>query len=408
MNYISSADIFRLVRDALSYINPAPMSHGSRVGYIMGRMLESQGRLEGFEIADMVMMTVFHDIGVYATDDINDRLRYEGRDFIPHSVYGYLFLRNYSPLGETAKPILYHHMDYDKLNAMHVPEMEIASMVNLAEKVDLYSTSLGDQFSLTMFNKMGGTHLSKQALDLMYQAANKYDLVSRIRSLEYKPELESILDYMLFTNADKKKFMEMLIYIIGLQDDLLMRRTMCCASVAMQMCDQLIVEDTLRDYVYYAALVHDIGLIGLPEDADDELYETHITLMNKICAGRLNQKIIDIAAAHHERLDGSGYPKHLKTYQIDQEQKILQIADRAAELMIQKDPAFEPDRVEVMAKILTEADLGKLDKPLVDVFNANYSEISALALKKVRDLTGTTKILNNQYLQLKEEYEKKE
>ncbi|MCR5031583.1 MAG: HD domain-containing protein [Lachnospiraceae bacterium] len=408
MNYISSADIFRLVRDALSFINPAPMSHGSRVGYIMSRMLESQGKLEGFEIADIVMMSVFHDVGVYATDDVNDRLRYEGRDYVPHSAYGYLFLRNYSPLGDAAKPVLFHHMDYEQLSAMRVPEMELASQLNLAEKVDLYSTSLGDQFDLTMFHKMGGKHLSLQALDLMYQSANKYDLVSKIRSSEYKPELETALDYMLFTNSDKKKFMEMLVYVIGLKDDLVMRRTICCMSVAMQMCDQLILEDTQRDHLYYAAIVHDIGMIGLPDQPDEELLQTHITLMNKICAGRLSQKIVDIAAAHHERMDGTGYPKQLKNYQIDQEQKILQLADRVSELLIQEDPAYNPDRVGVMAKILTEADLGKLDRPLAETFNANYTEITALALKKVRDMCGQNRILTNQYQQLKEQYERKE
>ncbi len=408
MNYISSSDIFRLIRDALSYIHPAPMNHGSRVGYIMSKMLETQGKLEGFEIADLVMMTVLHDIGVYATDDVNDRLRYEGRDYIPHSAYGYLFLRSYSPLGEQAKPVLYHHMDFDQLLAMNIPERELASELNLAEKVDLYSTSLGDQFDLTMFHKMAGKHLSGQALDLMYQAANKHDLVSKIRSSEYKPELETTLDYMLFTNAEKKRFMEMLIYIIGLYDDLLMRRTVCCCSIATQICDQLILEDTLRDYVYYAAIVHDIGMIGIPKDADEELYRTHITLMNKICAGRLNQKILDIACAHHERMDGSGFPKALKTYQIDQEQKILQLSDRLSELLVQEDPGFNPDRVDVVSKVLTEADLGKLDRSLVDLFNANYSEITALALKKVRDYSNTDRILNNQFVQLKEQYGKKE
>ncbi len=58
---------------------------------------------------------VLHDIGAYKTDDVRKQLTYEAKNPVPHSIYGYLFLKYLSPLEEQSKMILYHHVDTDKL-----------------------------------------------------------------------------------------------------------------------------------------------------------------------------------------------------------------------------------------------------------------------------------------------------
>lgn len=87
-----------------------------------------------------------------------------------------------------------------------------------------------------------------------------------------------------------------------------------------------------------AALLHDIGKIGVPDDilnkpgklTEDEYMkiQDHSTIGAKIL-GNVDslKKVSKIIVQHHERYDGSGYPNQLKGDQIAIEASILMISD---------------------------------------------------------------------------------
>ena len=93
MDFISSKNIFLLTRDTLKLIDKRLMKHGSRTGYIFYKMLQQRGGYEKFEMAELVMLATLHDIGAYKTDDISNIGYFEAKNFMPHSIYGYLFLK---------------------------------------------------------------------------------------------------------------------------------------------------------------------------------------------------------------------------------------------------------------------------------------------------------------------------
>jgi len=162
MEYIKSKDIFLLIRDIMKLIHPRLMEHGSRVAYMVYTMLREEGRYEEFELADIVMVTTLHDIGAYKTEAgrINDALRYETKESLAHSIYGYLFFKYLSPVPDLGKMIMYHHMDYEQLQKLDYPYKRVVSYLYIAEKMDLYFTSMGSQFDVHMFQKQAGTKFS--------------------------------------------------------------------------------------------------------------------------------------------------------------------------------------------------------------------------------------------------------
>jgi HD-GYP domain-containing protein (c-di-GMP phosphodiesterase class II) len=101
-----------LIYETIRLMNKTVAHHSARVSYIMGKMLETRGIYEKYEIADFATLALLHDIGAFKTDDVRKRLTYEAKNPVPHTIYGYLFLRYLSPLEEQAKMILYHHTDY--------------------------------------------------------------------------------------------------------------------------------------------------------------------------------------------------------------------------------------------------------------------------------------------------------
>ena len=90
--------------------------------------------------------------------------------------------------------------------------------------------------------------------------------------------------------------------------------------------------------VYYAALLHDVGKIGIPEGIinkkgrlTDEEFETikqHPVLGAMILENIKESPYLRIGARyHHERYDGKGYPDHLKGEEIPEIARIVSVAD---------------------------------------------------------------------------------
>ncbi|WP_427977977.1 HD-GYP domain-containing protein [Agarivorans sp.] len=88
-----------------------------------------------------------------------------------------------------------------------------------------------------------------------------------------------------------------------------------------------------------AAMIHDIGELKVPHQirrklqewtsAEQNFYQTHpkfsVDLIKK--AGSFPEEILPMVLNHHERLDGSGYPRGVKAKEIDKSTQLLAIVD---------------------------------------------------------------------------------
>ncbi|MFC0170507.1 two-component system response regulator [Pseudoduganella danionis] len=100
-------------------------------------------------------------------------------------------------------------------------------------------------------------------------------------------------------------------------------------------CDGVFVEQ-----LFEAAPMHDIGKIGIPDavllkpgklDADEwKIMQSHVDIGAEILGdddSSLLQMAASIARNHHEKWDGSGYPRGIRGEQIPLEARIVAIAD---------------------------------------------------------------------------------
>ncbi|MBR4573475.1 MAG: HD-GYP domain-containing protein [Lachnospiraceae bacterium] len=92
------------------------------------------------------------------------------------------------------------------------------------------------------------------------------------------------------------------------------------------------------DDIYYVALLHDVGKIGIPEkiinkegkltDEEYSVIKQHSALGAQILQGIREIPFISIGAHfHHERYDGRGYPDGLKGTDIPEYARIISVAD---------------------------------------------------------------------------------
>lgn len=409
MEYIRSRDIFVLMRNTLRLIHPRLMDHGSRVAYMVYKMLEGKSTYEEFELADIVMAATLHDIGAYKTEAgvLNDMLRYESRDSRAHTIYGYLFFKYLSPVEDLAKVIMYHHMDYEQLRKIDYEYKEVAAYINIAEKMDIYFSAMGSQFNMQMFHKQAGTKLSEEGLNRFYEAAKKYDIFTKLKTGEYKEELENIIDYMIFSNEGKKKFLEMLMYCTGFRSEQSVIDSITTIHICEKLAGRLMMTEDVKERLYYGALLHDIGMLVIPREIveaprklnSDEIKKVrlHVNAAEKVLGNMLRDDVLSIVLEHHERGDGSGYPRRLRAQQMGQEHKVLQVADVVTGMTNQR--AYrEPLPKEKVIEILNEeASAGRLDKMIVNTFIHYYDDIMQSVQTESAEVMKMYQMLNSQY-----------
>ncbi len=92
------------------------------------------------------------------------------------------------------------------------------------------------------------------------------------------------------------------------------------------------------DEIYYAALLHDVGKIGVPEEIitkegkltaeEFDLIKQHPVIGAQILKSITEYPYLSIGANfHHERYDGKGYPQKLKGTDIPEIARIISVAD---------------------------------------------------------------------------------
>jgi HD-GYP domain-containing protein (c-di-GMP phosphodiesterase class II) len=147
--------------------------------------------------------------------------------------------------------------------------------------------------------------------------------------------------------------------------------------------------DELRD-IRFGALLHDIGKLALPDailikpgkltEEETALMRTHPSI-----GYELLQRIDFLHAAsaipysHHERWDGTGYPRGLKGDDIPLSARIFSVVDVWDALSFSR--VYKPAWAEAdVLKYLQEVAGSQLDPKLVQLFLENYAALKTLAL----------------------------
>lgn len=142
-----------------------------------------------------------------------------------------------------------------------------------------------------------------------------------------------------------------------------------------------------QELILSAAPMHDVGKIGIPDSIllkpaklTNEEFETmknHSIIGFEILSVRDNTILKagrEIAISHHEKWDGSGYPKGLTGEQIPLFGRICAIAD-VFDALGTKRPYKEPFSDDECFRIIAEGRGTHFDPHIVDVFLAHKDEI---------------------------------
>jgi putative nucleotidyltransferase with HDIG domain len=165
---------------------------------------------------------------------------------------------------------------------------------------------------------------------------------------------------------------------LSMRDAMTARHSAAVARYAREVARALGMDEREQDLVHTAALLHDIGKFIFPDSilfADRKLTdeEWEIVKLHPEQGAKLVRRIegygpvADIIIAHHERMDGKGYPNGLAGEEIPLGSRIISVAD-TYDVMTSRDSYRRPVSSEAAIVELRRVAGSQLDPQVVEAF----------------------------------------
>jgi putative nucleotidyltransferase with HDIG domain len=206
---------------------------------------------------------------------------------------------------------------------------------------------------------------------LLFQVLTGELLLSQKRAEELEARTEQL-------GALQVGVLATLIQTLALRDKMTARHSAAVARYAKSIAQEMGLDEDEQDLAHTAGLLHDIGKFIFPDSilfADRRLTDEDWEIVKKHPAqgARLVRRVdgygpvADIILAHHERMDGTGYPNALPAEKIPLISRMISVAD-TFDVMTARDSYRKPvPRADAIAE-LRRVSGTQLDGDVVEAF----------------------------------------
>lgn len=407
MGVVSGRHVITMVQNALNMVDGRLVDHGMRVAAVMKDMLEIAGIQKEELKEELCIIAMLHDVGAYQTEEIDRLVQFETKSIWEHSINGYLFLKEFTNLGELAKVVLYHHADADLEVEESEEIMRYAQILHVADRVDVwnYGSRKKDAKELkNYFRKKRGTIFSDEAVGYFLEADEKLHTIEKLQS---PTKFDEIIESSVLNEETIKTYLWVLVHAIDFRSHVTVSHTVSVIDIACQIAQRMGMSGQEQEQVYYGAMLHDIGKIGTPVSilekpgkltADEmDIMREHVELGRQIIEGCVDETVVKIALRHHEKLDGSGYPGKIPGREISTAERILAVADMASALCMRRSYKEPFPKERVFSILNGMRDKGQIDADVVATLEEGYDDI-------IKHAEDTSLPVERVYEQMNEEY----
>lgn len=222
--------------------------------------------------------------------------------------------------------------------------------------------------------------MKKLDIQAYFEKSSRFDeLIMLVQGgIKYIEQLNRIKEMNMQLDKNLIEFAKILLNTISAKDNYTKDHSQNVSKLCVMFANYLNLSEDDVENLRIAALFHDIGKIGIPDnilqkegkltDTEYETIKLHPVIgANIFSSTDIFKHIAPIIVAHHERVDGTGYPNNLKGNEIPYLAKILTICD-CFDAMVSKRSYKEKMTIEYAIEQLNKGAGTQFDKELVDSF----------------------------------------
>jgi len=289
-----------------------------------------------------------------------------------------------------------HHLDElwngcGHPNGLRGREIPLLSRImSLAQTLDVFYTTYGAAAAVKMARKRGGRWFDPELVRAFCSLAKRETLwtdidgaAAKVLELEPRQDVlaadESTIDNICLAFAD----------VIDAKSPFTYRHSTGVAGAAVAIAKTLAMSEPDITLIRRAALLHDIGKLSVSNtilDKPDKLTSSEWEvvrehprysweILNRIPSFR---KLSEIAASHHEKLDGSGYFRGMAAEQLSLPARILVVAD-IFDALSAKRPYRDALPMETVLRIMQADAPRALDANCLEALKCSLSSANSVA-----------------------------
>lgn len=383
--------------EAIDLISPLVSNHHFKVAYI-AYMIGSELRLFPETLNELVLAGALHDIGAISLKERLDALQFEVENPYHHAEMSYLLLRSYGPFAQIATMVRFHHVPWNGGKGLEFNGNEVplgSHILHLADRVAVLTGNnqqevLGkSKYIIKQIQDESGKLFMPELVEAFKELASKESFWLEAAS----PSIRSILrDKVMLPVVEVAmegltEIAKLFSHIIDFRNRFTATHSSGVAASAEYLARLCGFSGRECQMMRVAGYLHDLGKLAVPVEIlekngqlsreEFEIIKSHPYFTYRILESFKNLEEIAIwASFHHEKLDGSGYPFHLKAYDLPLGSRIMSVADVFCAITEDR-PYRKGMPKEQVVKVLDDMVKNlSLDPYIVEILKSNFDEVN--------------------------------
>lgn len=402
---INLYDLLLCLSNAQDLISPALSNHHQQVAYLSFRLAE-QMNLSVEQKKDVFLAALVHDIGALSIDERLDIIEKEPLSINNHAFKGAKLLKEFKSLQIVTDIIKFHHIPWnDGKGLVHRGE-DVPFASHIIHLADRTCTKLQSSRSvltqvpgiLSTLNEEKNRMFEPSLLDALCELSkNEYiwlDLIAQ-SPITRIPD-SGLFDVLVLEMDDMIELALMFSQIIDFRSRFTSRHSAGVAKTAEKLAELIGFSPKECKMMLIAGYLHDLGKLAVSnavlEKQDklnvDEFNEirTHTYYTYYLLDAIPSFKTINTwASYHHEKLNGKGYPFHIKGDDLSIGSRIMAVADVFTAITENRPYRKGMENDPTMKVLNNMVATGSIDKKVVELLIDNFQAINDLRVQAQQD-----------------------
>jgi putative nucleotidyltransferase with HDIG domain len=401
---ISLYALLNSISNAQDLVSPNLSNHHQQVAYL-SYILARELKLSIEEQRDIFLAGLVHDIGALSKNERLEIIEKEPIYINNHAFIGAKLLEEFKPMQNPAKMIKFHHLSWDNGKGSIYKEEMVpfgSHIIHLADRVctmikkDHNILSQIPQIINQINEKSDAVFEPKTTKTLTELGEIEYvwlDLISNFPANKVNSKLFNIVELDI---NDITELVLIFSHIIDFRSSFTARHSAGVAKIAEQLAKLEGFSPFDSHMMLIAGYLHDIGKLAIDNEVLEKPSKLNEDEFNQIRSHTyFTYQILDSipqfqlikewASYHHERIDGKGYPFHIKGNDLSIGARIMAVAD-VFTAITEKRPYRDGMNDRQTVKILYDmVGSGALDEKVVNILINNFQMIKELREKSQHD-----------------------
>jgi len=390
---LAPGDIAHIALQMLGCINKEITNHTLRSAYITLSIAQAYPFAEGGNVQNLVVLSLLHTIGFFREEpffnynphDSNIDYFSDTKEVFSKYVFSSFYLEYMTPIGKDARALKDFTKPYNPDSDKNDYLNDYKSIMHFADRVNDYITKHPDELLPEDLNELAPGFFNPQVVEVFNEINNGNIIIEQITLGTYKAYLSQFMFHLKFTEEETRQLEKLLIYFLDFKSTQTMRHAVNTSCYALSLGHRFNLSIDELSELYTSAALHDIGKIATPQrilefpgrlsPEDMGIMKHHVNHSRRILAGFVPYNILENVYRHHEKLNGEGYPKHVKGDEITTLQRILTVADITSALNDSRSYKTEYSKEKVITIISDMTKEGELDASVSRIIIEEFDQI---------------------------------